>query len=107
MTQKNRVLQMLRRGETTTAEFLAAYIPRFSARCEELRRDGYTIERTRVSATSFAYRLVAEPEAPSSHALLDSLGSLLPVVAEGDAGRAATLFDIAPPVLGAYGDLAA
>lgn len=45
MTQRNRVLAMLRRGPTTNGEFAAAFIARYGARIEELRRAGYLIAR--------------------------------------------------------------
>lgn len=60
MTQRDRTLMMLQRAGTegvTTATFLEAYIPRFSARIEELRREGFQIDRERLRQGSFRYTL--------------------------------------------------
>lgn len=54
----------------TTAQFLDAHIPRFSARIMELRNAGHAIERVRVSDSSYVYKLAT----PSS-----SLGCGKPV----------------------------
>jgi len=60
MTQRERVLHMLEQaGErgVTTADFLQAYTPRFSARIKELRDAGHVIETERISSSSSRYTL--------------------------------------------------
>ena len=60
MTQRDRVLQMLQEaGErgVTTADFLQAYISRFSARINELRNLGYEIDTERLSRSSCLFKL--------------------------------------------------
>ncbi len=48
MTQKQDVLMMLWDREwLCVSEFMRAYIPRYSARLFELRRDGWTLEKRR------------------------------------------------------------
>lgn len=100
MTQKSRVLAMLERGPTTTAEFLNAYIPRFSARIEELRRDGYVIERTRSHASSYVYKLAGVPSRQSSGAV-PRPNVAHPSPAAGEAPRQ-TLFPVEHTPLGIY-----
>lgn len=60
MTQRDRTLMLLQRAGSegvSTAAFLEAYIPRFSARIEELRREGFQIARERLRQGSFKYTL--------------------------------------------------
>jgi hypothetical protein len=60
MTQREQVLHMLERaGErgVTTADFLQAYMPRFSARIKELRDAGHRIDTERVGPSSSRYTL--------------------------------------------------
>lgn len=102
MTQRARVLAMLRRGPTTTQDFLAAFIPRFSARIDELRTAGYVIERNRVSASSFAYRLVAEPGRTCRAAPIP----VRPLASLPEAAPRDTLFDATRTPLGAYDEAA-
>ena len=62
MTQRQQILQMLRDaypGEVTTADFLRANLPRFSARLLELRGEGHRIVGRRLGASSWAYRWVS------------------------------------------------
>lgn len=72
-TQRSRVLSLLyAHGKlgATTADFLEARIPRFSARIEELRKQGYEIQTSRERKGSYRYTLVSEPQldgAPGSH----------------------------------------
>ena len=65
MTQRDHVLHMLQdagdRG-ITTGEFLDARISRFSARIDELRRDGYMIVKHRVTASRYRYELIGADE---------------------------------------------
>lgn len=63
MSQRDRVLTMLQRGPCTTGDFLRAYVPRFSARIQELRAEGFEIETGRVRDGEYRYRLVDEPDA--------------------------------------------
>jgi hypothetical protein len=67
MTQKSRVLSMLTiAGEAgvTTQEFLKAYIPRFSARINELRNEGYDIQTKSYRGTCKRYELHQAPVFP-------------------------------------------
>lgn len=57
MSQKETVLRMLKEGPKTTADFLQAYIPRFSARILDLKKDGIEIESRRVREGSYQYQL--------------------------------------------------
>ena len=60
MTQREQVLHMLEQaGErgVTTADFLRAYMPRFSARIKELRDAGHRIDTERVGPSSSRYTL--------------------------------------------------
>ena len=60
MTQREQVLHMLKQaGErgVTTADFLQAYMPRFSARIKELRDAGHRIDTERVGPSSSRYTL--------------------------------------------------
>lgn len=57
MSQKQIVLAMLKEGPKTTADFLRAYVPRFSARLLDLKKDGIEIESKRLRASSFEYSL--------------------------------------------------
>ena len=102
MTQKARVLAMLRSGETTTAELAAAFIPRYGARIEELRREGFVIERRRVSASSFAYRLV--PPAPVRTSPVAPSPNSTAATSVGEARRETplSLFPLDRIPLGAY-----
>ena len=43
MTQRERVLLMLKAGPVCGTDFLSAYIPRYSARILELRQQGFLI----------------------------------------------------------------
>jgi hypothetical protein len=104
VTQRDQVLAMLKRGPHTTGDFLAAYIPRFSARIDELRARGYVIERTRASASSFAYRLVSEPPR-SSAAAVNPSGPVLSPQPTREQPRQ-TLFATAHTPLGAYDEAA-
>lgn len=61
MTQQERVLAMLQERPQTTASFLSARIPRFSARLEELKRAGYEVTRERLTASSYSYKLTGSP----------------------------------------------
>lgn len=66
-TQKGEVLAQLRAarklGEPVTGnQFLRLFIPRYSARIEELRQMGFVIETERIKASLFSYRLVYDPE---------------------------------------------
>jgi hypothetical protein len=68
MTQRERVLHMLQTaGErgVTTADFLQAHIPRFSARIGELRKDGHVIETKRLREGSFLFKLDGQPSSSS------------------------------------------
>jgi hypothetical protein len=61
MSQRERVYTMLKQaGErgVTTADFLQAYTPRFSARIKELRDAGHVIETERISSSSSRYKLL-------------------------------------------------
>ncbi len=58
MSQKQTVLAMLREGPQTTADFLDAGIPRYSARIAELRQEGYSIPPgERVRKGSWVFKL--------------------------------------------------
>jgi hypothetical protein len=64
MTQRQKVLKMLRDarpGSVTGDMFYASFIPRFSARINELRDKGFEIKTERLSRNRFRYRLLAEP----------------------------------------------
>lgn len=64
MTQRETVLKMLEdAGErgVTTAQFLDARIPRFSARIGELRKDGHPVHTKRLREGSFLFTLVRQP----------------------------------------------
>ncbi len=64
MSQRQQVLTMLKAAAflgVTTDQFLGAYIPRFSARIEELRAEGFQITTERLRASKYRYTLV-EPE---------------------------------------------
>ena len=73
MTQRQTVLKMLdqarvdRRG-VTNGEFADAGILRYSARIEELRKQGYRIAKQRLSAGGWRYTLLVDSgsEAPCS-----------------------------------------
>lgn len=71
MTQRERVLAALRaagkRG-VSTGQFLELRIPRFSARVEELRAQGFAISSQRLSAGSWRYTLLNSPSAPEPQA---------------------------------------
>lgn len=67
MTQREQVLRMLREaGEdgVSTAVFLAAHLPRYSARILELRREGHAIESIRVREGSWRYVLRGAESVP-------------------------------------------
>lgn len=64
MTQRETVLAMLEQGPQTTASFLKARIPRFSARLEELRLEGYEITSTQLKASSWRYELTGATDKP-------------------------------------------
>jgi hypothetical protein len=68
MTQRERVLHMLQtagdRG-VTTADFLEAHIPRFSARIGELRKAGHQIDTRRLREGSFLFKLDGQPSSSS------------------------------------------
>lgn len=69
MTQREQVLRMLQRaGEdgVSTAAFLEARLPRFSARIQELRREGHTIESIRVREGSWRYLLSGAESVPAA-----------------------------------------
>lgn len=58
------VLQQLRRageGGVTTGEFIRERHERFSARLEEIRRAGWTIDTVRLTQSKFKYVLREEP----------------------------------------------
>lgn len=57
MTQRERVFEMLREGPQETGDFLRAHIPRFSARIEELRREGHEITCTYLRSGAYRYEL--------------------------------------------------
>jgi hypothetical protein len=60
VNQRDQVRKMLEQaGEegVTTGDFLAAYLPRFSARIKELRDEGLSIETTRLKGSSSRYKL--------------------------------------------------
>ena len=64
-TQKAKILQLLRRGPCTTADFLFTHFEdgkmicnEWRARTSELRREGYQIEYDRKDKM---YRLLSEP----------------------------------------------
>jgi biotin operon repressor len=60
MNQRDRVRVMLEQAGgdgVTTGDFLAAYLPRFSARIKELRDEGLSIETTRLKGSSSRYTL--------------------------------------------------
>lgn len=44
MNQREKVLAMLKTGPVCGTDFLAAYVPRYSARILELRQQGHVIE---------------------------------------------------------------
>lgn len=96
MSQRERVLEMLEAAGpegVTTAEFIQAFVSRFSARVEELRKAGHSISTQRISKGSFRYTLESSEPAPPSP------------VDEGsdsakDGGQPAT-----PPTPGVAGDL--
>jgi hypothetical protein len=80
VTQRERVLRMLRtagRNGVRTGDFLAAGLPRFSARLIELREDGHQITGVRESDSSWRYTLIephrAQP-APADEAPASLLG---------------------------------
>ena len=50
MTQRDRVLSLLRDGPVCSTTFLSEHVPRFSARLFELRNDGYRIIKRRCEA---------------------------------------------------------
>lgn len=73
LTQRERVLSMLREAGddgVPTASFLREMIPRFSARIEELREAGHTIQSERVSSGSWRYTLVDGGQEPPEAAPL-------------------------------------
>jgi hypothetical protein len=47
MTQRDRVLDLLKRKPQCATDFFARYIPRIGARIYDLRREGITIETRR------------------------------------------------------------
>ena len=60
MTQVDRVLQMLQSaGEAgvTTGDFLRSYLPRFSARLWEMKKEGHSIKTEFVRTGEFRYTL--------------------------------------------------
>ena len=60
MNQRDRVRVMLEQAGgdgVTTGDFLAAYLPRFSARIKELRDEGLSIETIRLKGSSSRYTL--------------------------------------------------
>lgn len=63
-TQKQTVLAMLEaagdRG-VTSAEFYAAYLPRFSARLLELREEGHVVSSERLRDSAWRYTLLNSP----------------------------------------------
>lgn len=64
-TQRNavrRLLRVARHRGVTTAEFLAAGIPRFSGRLLELRDEGYVISTERIGRGKWRYTLISEPD---------------------------------------------
>lgn len=99
-TQRDRVLGMLRgagAAGVTTAEFLTAYVPRFSARIEELRKAGHVIGRTRISNGSWRYILARDAGVPAIPAN--------PPLASDSGHANVSLFDLPPQgPLGAYDD---
>ena len=103
MTQRESVEFLLRcagaRG-VTTGFFLEYRIPRFSARINELRDDGWLIETRRLSDSSHRYTLISEPlERPAGQPLA------APEEARSSAGDEADplkLFDAPHKPLGAY-----
>jgi hypothetical protein len=61
MTQKERVLELLRRPEgATTSDFCAAYMgASFRSRIAELKGEGLEVKRERVSKSCWRYTLPA------------------------------------------------
>jgi hypothetical protein len=57
MTQRQTVLQMLKEGPQQTGDFLRNHIPRFSARIQELRDEGYEITSTYLRSGAYRYEL--------------------------------------------------
>ena len=106
MTQRDRCLAMLRRGPTTTGEFCAAYLPRFPARLLELKDEGFVIERTRNSASSFTYTLISGPVRPGTLGAVVSPSGPVPPTRE-QPPQAPTLFEVEHRPLGAYEEAAA
>lgn len=96
--QRDNTLRLLRAAGphgVTTATFLDQRIPRFSARLEELRKQGYLIHTQRVRQGSYVYRLLKEP-AESDGA--DASGPSSPATAStSDAVALRGLFEL-PPV---------
>jgi hypothetical protein len=67
MTQRETVYTMLRRAHkdgVTNGAFAEAGILRYSARIEELRREGHAIVKQRVSAKCWKYTLLSGVERP-------------------------------------------
>lgn len=94
MNQREQVLAMLKQAGdrgVTTADFLGAYLPRFSARIKELRDEGHTIRTERLSQSSSRYIFVAPDKGVTNTAdQHPSAGSAVP-----KGGRKS---DGAPPV---------
>lgn len=70
MTQRETVYTMLRRAHkdgVTNGAFAEAEILRYSARIEELRREGHAIVKQRVSAKCWKYTLLDTQPTPVVH----------------------------------------
>jgi hypothetical protein len=95
-TQREKVLEMLEQAGPQgcdTADFLRVYVPRFSARIQELRAQGKEIETERIAEGRFRYTLTGEaPPVPVAQSEVPS-----PVTSDSpgvtDAPSAGALFD--------------
>lgn len=63
LTQKERIMLLLRTGPVCGTDLLKYHMPRYAARINELRNDGHTIARRRCerhqhSSTQYEYVLI-------------------------------------------------
>ena len=93
MTQKQTVLRLLQDnpGGVTTADFCSAHVPRFSARIEELRKEGHRISSQRVREGQWRYRLSG-----GAARFVGAFSSHTPKEPQGSAAPAESLFDLPP-----------
>ena len=104
MTQRETVLKMLQEAGisgVTNGDFLREYIPRFSGRIKELRKEGYVIVTERETASSFRYRLAGverggAPSALSGEACVPSVVARVPSAPPASLNTS-SLFEVGQP----------